>query len=342
MLEIGNIKLKHPVLLGGMGVGVTLSGLASAVSKAGGLGVISAAQPGYDKEGFDSENRKCNIDALKSHIKKVKEVGYVGVNLMAAGNGYNEFAKACIDAGADIIISGAGIAKELPKIVEGTSTACAPIFSSLKATKTVLNIWDKKYNLMPDAVIIEGPMAGGHLGFKADYLINDDFSGMDEELSKIITFVKEYENKYDKKIPVIFGGGVFTKKDVDHYLNLGCSGVQVATKFVATYECDAHENFKQAYINAKSEDVQIVQSPVGMPGRAITNKFLEEKHELNIKKCYKCLSKCDAKTIPYCITDALITSVSGDMDNGLIFAGRRVGEVTEMKTVQQVMDELTI
>ncbi len=343
-LKIKHIELKYPILQGGMGVGVSLSGLAGAVSKHGGLGVISAAQIGYKDPLFDKEPFEANFRALEYHIKKAKEIsnnGFVGVNIMAVGNRYDEFVKKAIEFGADMIISGAGIPKTLPELVKGTKAAFAPIFSSLKATKVVLKVWDKQYNVVPDAIVIEGPKAGGHLGFKNDELDDIDALNFDDEIVKIIEHVKTYEEKYEKDIPVIFGGGITTNDEVKHYLSIGCSGVQVATKFVATEECDADIAFKQAYVNSTKDNVAIIKSPVGMPGRAITNSFVT-KDKKKVTKCYNCIQTCDPKTTEYCITDALISSVKGDTENGLVFAGAEVYKINQISTVEKVIEELMV
>ncbi len=343
-LKIKHIELKYPILQGGMGVGVSLSGLAGAVSKHGGLGVISSAQIGFKDPLFEKNPFEANIRALEYHIKKAKEIsnnGFVGVNIMTVGKRYEEYVTKAIEFGADIIISGAGIPKNLPELVKGTKAAFAPIFSSLKATKVVLKVWDKQYNVMPDAIIIEGPKAGGHLGFKNEELDDIDGLNYDQEITNIIEHIKTYEEKYKREIPVIFGGGITTNDEVKHYLALGCSGVQVATKFVATEECDADIAFKQAYVNSKKETVGVIKSPVGMPGRAITNNFVT-KDKKKVTKCYNCIQTCDPKTTEYCITDALITSVKGDVENGLVFAGSEVYKINEITNVEKVILELMV
>lgn len=343
-LTIGNFKLKYPILQGGMGVGVSLSGLAGAVSKVGGLGVISTAQIGFKDKLFEKDAFQANMNAIEYHIKRAKEISGnmpIGVNIMAVTEKYDEYVKKAIDCGCNLVISGAGIAKNLPELVKGTSTCFAPIFSSLKATKIILKMWDKKDNVVPDAIIIEGPKAGGHLGFKNEELEDIESLDFDNEILKIVEHVKIYEEKYNKKIPVIFGGGISSNEDVKHYMNLGIDGVQVATRFVPTAECDAHENFKKAYVDANEEDVTIIKSPVGMPGRAIVNEFVKNE-KAKIKKCHKCISHCDPKTTPYCITDALIKSVEGDVENGLVFSGSEVYKINEMSTVEEVISELMI
>lgn len=345
-LVIGNLTAKVPIVQGGMGVGISMHRLASAVARQGGIGVISAAQPGFKEPDFADNVREANMRALANEIKLAKEQaegGIIGVNIMVAMKGYEDFVRCAINAGADIIISGAGLPMDLPKIAAGSSTKLAPIVSSAKAAKVILNRWAKQEDVTADMVVIEGPKAGGHLGFKAEEIAGYTDEMMDEEIGKILAVVAEFEAKYNKKIPVIFGGGVYTREDIDHFLSLGLSGVQMATRFVATEECDADINFKMAYINAKKEDIQIVKSPVGMPGRAIRNDFIRrtEADKDPIDKCYGCLARCNPKEIPYCISQALFKAAKGDTDNALLFCGENAYRVDKITTVKEIFDELT-
>ncbi|MDO5779287.1 MAG: nitronate monooxygenase family protein [Clostridium sp.] len=344
-LIIGDLVANVPIIQGGMGVGVSLSSLAGAVAKEGAIGVISAAQPGFLEDDFGKDSLTANIRALGKHIKKAKEIsngGIIGVNIMCATRNYEEYVKCAIDNGADLIISGAGLPTDLPKFTGGSNIKLVPIVSPPKSASVILKMWDRRYGRTADMVIIEGPKAGGHLGFSSDSLKEYESKGYDKEVIEILEIVKQYEEKYNKKIPVIFAGGVYNREDINHYMNLGCSGVQMATRFVATEECDAHINFKMAYINARKEDVMIVKSPVGMPGRAISNKFMEERKLTNekISKCYKCLKKCDMATIPYCITGALVRAVKGDVDNSLVFCGENAYRLDKIITVKELIDEL--
>jgi NAD(P)H-dependent flavin oxidoreductase YrpB (nitropropane dioxygenase family) len=320
--------------------------LAGAVAKQGGIGVISAAQPGFRAEDFATNVRQANIKALSNEIKLAKEQsdgGIIGVNIMVAMQGYEDFVHCAIDAGADIIISGAGLPMDLPKFAAGSNIKLAPIVSSAKAAKVILTRWAKQEDVTADMVVIEGPKAGGHLGFKADEVEGYTDEMMDAEIAKILEVVAQFEEKYSKKIPVIFGGGVYTREDIDHYMSLGLDGVQMATRFVATEECDADINFKMAYVNAKKEDIQIVKSPVGMPGRAIVNDFIRRTRAGKdpIEKCYGCLAKCNPKEIPYCISQALFKAANGDTDNALLFCGENAYRVDKITTVKEIFDELT-
>lgn len=343
-LKIGNLVARLPIIQGGMGVGVSLSGLASAVTNAGGIGIISSAQIGFKENDFDKNPLEANLRALKKHIKLAKEKcnnGIIGVNVMVATKEYAEYIKTAVESGIDLIISGAGMPTMLPKLTKGYNVKIAPIVSSLKAAKVILKLWDKHDNVTPDMIVVEGPKAGGHLGFKKDE-IETASESFDNTIVDIVTHVKEYEEKYEKKIPVIAAGGIFDGNDIAKYLNLGASGVQMATRFVATHECDASLEFKNAYVNAGKDEVGIVSSPVGMPGRAILNPFVNRTKEgpIKVDKCFRCLTPCDPKTTPYCITKALINSVNGDIDNGLIFCGENVSKIKEIISVKSLMNEL--
>lgn len=344
-LRIGNKVARIPIIQGGMGVGVSRSKLAGAVAAAGGIGIISTAQIGYDEDIFETDQKQANVMAIEKHIKAAKaqaDGGLVGVNVMVALRDFAEHVRTAVAAGADVIISGAGLPITLPELVEGSDTKIAPIVSTEKAARVIFKMWDKKYRRTADFLVIEGPKAGGHLGFSRDELLNGDFAQYDEEIGRIISVAKEYGEKYHIHMPVIVAGGVFDGEDVAHMMQLGADGVQVASRFVATKECDADIAYKNAYVKASDEDVVIIKSPVGMPGRAVKNAFLEKVAEgrQKISKCYGCLAKCNPAEIPYCITDALIRAVKGDVENGLIFAGENVGRIDRIVTVADVMKDL--
>jgi nitronate monooxygenase len=344
-LKIGNLIARIPIIQGGMGIGVSLSGLASAVANEGGIGVISAAQIGFREEDFEKDILSANLRAIKKEIIKAREKspkGIIGMNIMVAANNYTELVMTAVKEKIDLIICGAGIPKDLPKFVKGTNTKAVPIVSSAKAATIISKLWTKKYDYLPDAIIVEGPKAGGHLGFSMDTLKDVSKPSLMEITKEVIDAVKPFENQYNKKIPVIAAGGIFSGKDMAEFINMGASGVQMATRFVATEECDAHINYKRAYINSKEEDIQLIKSPVGMPGRAIKNEFIHdvEEQKTPIKKCFKCLKHCDPKTAPYCITKALINAVNGDVENGLIFAGTNAHKLDKIITVKELMSTL--
>lgn len=343
-LVIGNLRAEVPVIQGGMGVGVSLSSLAGAVAAEGGIGVISTAQIGYREPDFDSDPIGANLRAIKTEIRKAREIakgGILGVNIMVATRKYEAYVKAAVEAGIDLIISGAGLPMDLPKLVGAAKTKLAPIVSSVKSAQVIMRYWWKKYSRLPDAVIIEGPLAGGHLGFHKEQLADIDGLHYDDEVQAIIEKVNEMAAEHETDIPIIMAGGVYTREDMEHYLNMGASGVQVATRFVTTYECDADEAYKQSYIDAKKEDIVIVQSPVGMPGRAILNPFMKRVKEGRIPhgKCHLCVSTCKPDETPYCITDALINAVEGKVDDGLLFCGANAYRATKLEHVKDIMDE---
>lgn len=343
-LVIGDLTAKIPVIQGGMGVGVSLSNLAGNVAKCGGVGIISTAQIGYQEDGFDEHPIETNLKAIEKHIKRAKEIaqgGIVGVNIMVATKKYEEYVKAAVKAGVDLIISGAGLPTMLPALVEKSKTKIAPIVSSVKSAAVICKLWDRKYNRCPDMVVIEGPKAGGHLGFSYEELGEITQEQYDSEIQGIIQVVDEYREKYNYHIPVVVAGGIYDANDMKHAMELGADGVQVATRFVTTYECDASEAYKQAYINAKKEDIEIVKSPVGMPGRAIRNEFIEksETEQTKITKCHQCLERCKQKDIPYCITDALVNAVKGKLSEGLIFCGENAWRANKIEHVSDIMDE---
>ena len=342
---IGDLVARIPIIQGGMGVGVSRSKLAGAVAREGGIGIISTAQIGYDEPDFNKHQIESNLSAVKKHIKLAKDIaqgGIVGVNIMVATKQYDKYVKAACEGGADVIISGAGLPISLPELVKGFKTKIAPIVSSIKAAGVILKMWDRKYNTTADFIVIEGPRAGGHLGFTKEQLDHIDELDYDTEIKGIIECKKEYEEKYNRKIPVVIGGGIYDKDDIKHALELGADGVQIATRFVVTEECDASEAYKRAYIEAKEEDIQIVISPVGMPGRAIINPFLKtvKQGRIPVTKCFNCLEHCNPKETPYCITTALINAVEGNLENGLIFCGDNVHRLKEMTTVKALFEEL--
>ncbi|MFP3154117.1 nitronate monooxygenase family protein [Lachnospiraceae bacterium ZAX-1] len=330
-----------------MGVGVSLSNLAGHVARCGGVGIISAAQIGYQEDGFDSRPIETNQKALEKHIKKAKELarggGIIGVNIMVATKRYEEYVKTAVKAGVDLIISGAGLPINLPALVEKSKTKIAPIVSSVKSALVICKLWDRKFHRAPDLVVIEGPKAGGHLGFTYEQLKQEEDSlGFEKEIQGILVVVDGFRKKYDYKIPVVIAGGIYDKQDMQHYLDLGADGVQVATRFVTTYECDADERYKQAYLKAKQADIQIVKSPVGMPGRAIHNAFIDKTEKglaRSVVKCHQCLELCKQKDIPYCITDALVNAVKGNIEEGLLFCGANAYRAKSLEHVEDIMWE---
>ena len=347
-LKIGDLSIKVPVIQGGMGIGVSLSGLASAVANEGGVGVISTAGIGMFEKDYAKNFIQANITGLKNEISKArkKTQGVLGVNIMVALSNFSDMVKTSISEGIDVIFSGAGLPLDLPKyLTEGAKTKLVPIVSSGRAAALICRKWKEQFDYLPDAVVVEGPKAGGHLGFKLNQISNPDFS-----IEKLVVSVKEsisgFVEKYKQDIPVIAAGGIYTGADINNIMKLGASGVQMGSRFVTTYECDASEKFKNTYIEATPSSMEIIKSPVGMPGRAITNVFLDkvskgEKHPI---KCpYKCLKTCDYTKSPYCIFNALLNAAKGNMNNGYAFAGANayLAEkiVSVKETFNSIMDE---
>jgi len=278
-LKIGNLTAKVPIIQGGMGVAISMAPLAAAVANEGGIGVIASIGVCMNEPDVYQNYVEAYKRALRKEIKKARELskGIIAVNIMVAVTNYDDLVRVCVEEGADMIISGAGLPLNLPKIKQelNSDIKLAPIVSSGRAATIVCKTWDSKFSCAPDCVIVEGPLAGGHLGFSKEELTRIDDYKLEKLVVDVIAAVKPYEEKYKKKIPVIAAGGIYTGEDIAKFLGLGAAGVQMATRFVATKECSADERFKQAYINAKEEDIVFIQSPVGLPGRAIKNKFIE-------------------------------------------------------------------
>ncbi|WP_138202794.1 NAD(P)H-dependent flavin oxidoreductase [Haloimpatiens lingqiaonensis] len=345
-LIIGNLKAKLPIIQGGMGIGISLSGLASAVAREGGIGIISGVGIGFRESDFSVNSKEANIRALKKEIVKAKTLssnGIIGVNILTASNEYEELVTTASQCEADLIICGAGLPTNLPALVKNKITKLIPIVSSGKAASIITKLWKRKYNYIPDALIVEGPKAGGHLGFSKEDLFRED-KKLENILEEVIKAIKPFEEEAKRSIPIIAAGGIFHGSDIPKFLKLGASGVQMGTRFVATEECDAHIKFKRAYINSKKEDLDIVISPVGMPGRAIKNSFINsiKNENLPIDKCYRCLSHCNPKTAPYCISKALINSANGNLDEGLIFCGENAYRLKEIVPVKDLIQTLLI
>ena len=340
-LRIGDLCARIPVIQGGMGVGVSLSGLAGAVAAAGGVGIISTAQIGYRAPDFSKNPIECNLRAIGEEIKKARQKakgGIIGVNIMVATKRYEDYVRAAVAAGIDLIISGAGLPMTLPEI--SGDAKIAPIVSSKKSLDVISKYWKKKYNRKPDLVVIEGPEAGGHLGFSREeveeYTVTKT-KNYDDEIRSIIEQAGELD------IPTVVAGGIYDRSDMEHYLSMGANGVQLATRFVTTKECDASDAYKQAYIDAKKEDIVIVKSPVGMPGRAIHNAFLDKVKagERFMRGCRQCITTCKPNIAPYCITEALINAVEGRLDEGLIFCGSNAYRANKIETVADIMEEFS-
>jgi NAD(P)H-dependent flavin oxidoreductase YrpB (nitropropane dioxygenase family) len=337
-LKIGNLTARIPIVQGGMGVGVSLANLAAAVANEGGIGTISGVQIGFREPDFFTDPIGANLRAIKKEIKKAREKtkGIIAMNFMAAMNNYELYVKKAVEEKIDLIVSGAGLPMALPRLVKGSNTKIVPIVSSEKAAKIIIRSYLKSDRL-PDAVVVEGPLAGGHLGFKMEELLENKCMALIDIVKEVKLLLITFEEKYKVKIPLIAAGGIRTKEDIIELKEAGADGFQIASLFVPTVECDAHQNFKSAYINARDDKINIIKSPVGMPGRAIETNFLTQTERI-IKKCHKCMPNCNPNEIPYCISEGLINSVEGR--DGLIFSGAKLNNVNKMTTVKEVINNL--
>jgi NAD(P)H-dependent flavin oxidoreductase YrpB (nitropropane dioxygenase family) len=344
-LQIGPYTARLPVIQGGMGVRISLSGLASAVAEEGGVGVIATAGIGMQESDYLSNFLEANKRALRDEIRKVREAtkGLLGVNILVPLSNYADMARTAIEEKVEFIFSGAALPLNLPSFLDGsTTTKLVPIVSSARAAKIVIRKWLDRYRYRPDAIVVEGPKAGGHLGFKEEDLDDPAFA-LEALLEPVLREAEAAGKENGRSVPVIAAGGIYTGEDVYAAMAAGASGVQMATRFVTTAECDAAEGFKQTYIDAGREDMVIIKSPVGLPGRAIRNEFLDqvEAGKRTPFKCpYHCLVSCDYQKSPYCIALALMNAVKARMKLGFAFAGANAYRAEKMSTVKEVVNSL--
>lgn len=344
-LKIGNLLARIPIVQGGMGVGISLSGLASAVANEGGVGVISAAGLGVIYRDYSSDYNEASIWGLKEELRKARELsrGIIGVNVMVAMSNFADMVRTAVAEKADIIFSGAGLPLNLPSfLTEGAKTKLAPIVSSARAAKLLCQKWLSEYNYIPDAVVVEGPKAGGHLGYKPEQIADERFS-LERIVPEVAREVGRFAEEHHCHIPVIAGGGIYTGEDIYKIMELGAEGVQMGTRFVATEECDAAPAFKQSYVDATASDIEIIQSPVGMPGRAIHSSFLEKVREglKRPKACpFDCIKTCDVTRSPYCIMLALYNAFRGKLDAGYAFCGANAWRTERILSVRELMTTL--
>lgn len=344
-LKIGDLLANLPIVQGGMGVGVSLSGLASAVANEGGVGVISSAGLGVIYNDRSKDYNTASIIGLREELRKAREAtkGIIGVNVMVAMSNFADMVRTAIAEKADIIFSGAGLPLNLPSfLTEGAKTKLAPIVSSARAAKLLCDKWWANYHYIPDAIVVEGPKAGGHLGYRNNQ-IDDPAYALENVVKEVIAEVNEFASTHDCRIPVIAGGGIYTGEDICRMMDLGVAGVQMGTRFVTTEECDAAPAFKQSYIDAAKEDIEIIQSPVGMPGRAIRNSFLDKVKEglKHPKSCpFDCIKTCDVTHSPYCIMLALYNAFRGKLENGYAFCGANAWRAEKIQTVKELIAQL--
>ncbi len=347
-MQIKNKILRVPIIQGGMGIGVSLGKLAGNVAKCGGMGVISSVNAGYREKDFSKKPKEANERAFREEIRKAKRIsegsGLIGVNIMVATCAYEEMAEIAVEEGVDAIISGAGMPLNLPEITKGTSTLAAPIVSSGKAAQLICKVWDKKYDVIPDFIVIEGSQAGGHLGFKREELLEGTTSTLDTILTEVMEAIAPYEERYGYQIPIFVAGGIYNRNEIEHYMEKGACGVQIGSRFIATEECDASEGYKQVILNAGEQDILIVKSPVGMPGRAVKSPLihnLEGGQTFPPETCNLCIKACPhGNRTPYCISRALIDGVNGKWETGLFFCGANIGRINKIVKVKELMEEL--
>lgn len=347
MIALGGHQLPVPIIQGGMGVGVSMGGLAGAVAACGGMGCISTANVGYQEADFRIAPTEANLRALTQEIAKAKQIangaGLVAVNVMVATKQYAECVKAAVVAGVDAVICGAGLPLDLPGLVENSPVALAPIVSSARAAKLICTTWQKRFARLPDFIVIEGCEAGGHLGFDATQLCMDGCQSLAEILSEVLEVIHPFEHTAHQHIPVFVAGGIYTAQDIAAFLKKGAAGVQMATRFIPTYECDASQGYKDVLLAATADDVAIVQSPVGMPGRALQTALVQKLAQgarFAPTHCTSCIKGCKQAQVPYCITNALIQAVKGNREEGLFFCGSSVWRLNKMQHVSELMEEL--
>ncbi len=348
-LRIGEHGAKIPIIQGGMSVGISLAGLASAVANEGGIGVIGAAGIGMVRPDFATNFREMNKRVLIEEIRKARKLtdGLIGVNIMVALSDFHDLTLIAIDEEVDFVFLGAGLPIRMPKTLppdrlREVVTKVVPIVSSARAAKIIFQFWAKNYNHVPDAVVVEGPLAGGHLGFRKKQINNPDYA-LEKILPDVVYAIKPFEQQFNKSIPVIAAGGIYTGADIYKVMQLGADGVQMATRFVATHECDASIKFKEAYVKCKKGDIGIIDSPVGLPGRAIQNKFLDDvlaEIKKPFKCPWKCLRTCDFRKAPYCIALALNNAKKGNLEEGFAFAGASAYRIDKIISVKELIENL--
>lgn len=353
-LKIGKHTIRYPIFQGGMGVGISWDNLAGNVSKEGGLGIISCVGTGYYKKmefvgkivsskPFEAINfySKLALNEIFKNARKICGQNPLGANILYAINDYGRVVKDACEAGANFIITGAGLPLTMPEFTKNfPDVALVPIVSSAKALKILCRRWESKHKRIPDAVVVEGPLSGGHQGFSYEECFKEE-NKLENVLIRVVEEVKKWGN-----IPIIAAGGIWDRADIDRVLALGASGVQMATRFLGTFECDAHA-YREIMPRLKKEDIELVKSPVGYPARAIKMGVLQRLMEGNAPKV-RCISNCvspckrgiEAKAVGYCIADSLGAGHLGDLQNGLFFTGANGYRIKTIQTVKELFSEL--
>lgn len=346
-MKLGNRELALPLIQGGMGVGVSMGGLAGAVAAHGAMGTLSTADAGWNEPDFAAHPQQANLRALRREVQRAKRLaagaGLVAVNAMVATRQYADSVRTALEAGADAIVSGAGLPLELPALAEGFEALLAPIVSGPRAAQLICRTWAKRYGRVPDFVVLEGCQAGGHLGFEEADLLSGRCTPLSQLIPEVLAALRPFEEKFGRAIPLFCAGGVATGAEMARCTRLGAAGAQLATRFIATEECDASQGYKDVLLAARPEDLRIIHSPVGMPGRAV-NSPLVQRLAAGMRQppahCSGCIKSCRPAETPFCITHALIEAVKGNWEEGLFFSGSRVDLVDRMRTVPDLIDEL--
>jgi len=354
-VKIGKYTIKHPIIQGGMGVGVSWSQLAGSVSKNGGLGVVSAVGTGYYNnkkhvrslsfgrpvESTEFYSRE-SLKAIFEDARKICSDAPLAANVLYASSDYGRIVHDACEAGADIIITGAGLPTNMPEFTEDfPDVALVPIVSSAKALKIICKRWSARYNRLPDAVVLEGPLSGGHQGFTYEQCFEEEYQ-LENLIGPVIEEAKNWGN-----IPVFAAGGIWDHRDIEKMINLGATGVQMGTRFIGTVECDASKEFKEVILDAKKQDIELLKSPVGYPARGIRTNLINlvDKREGPAIKCISnCVVPChrgeEAKAVGYCIADRLSDAYLGDKELGLFFTGANGYRLNEIITVKELMNKL--
>ncbi len=361
-INIGGLEIN--IIQGGMGVGISGANLASAVAEEGGMGTIASVGlgllKGHFEDGINSARKKgrfrglseedrrklrdkiyaqANSVALAEEIRaaRKKTEGVLAVNILHALTDYSSLVETSVRENIDAIVVGAGLPKDLPKYLKGRKDIkLIPIISSARGVSIIIKAWER-YLHPPDLIVVEGPKAGGHLGYSREQLQDTDFvkNGLERILPEIISQV-------GRDIPIIAAGGIYTGRDIKRIINQGASGVQMATRFVTTQECDANYRFKQTYLDSREEDITIIDSPVGMPGRVIRNDYVDriEGKRVPFGCASHCLKSCDREVSNYCIAENLINAQRGNMEKGFAFAGTNAHLATEILSVKDVFKQI--
>lgn len=343
-LKIGRLEINPPFILGGMGVRITNHTLVAAVANLGMAGTIASVglcDRKTKKENYVSASNAALIKEIRAARKLTK--GIIGVNIMVALTNYADLAKTAAKENVDYIISGAGLPLDLPALTKGSTTALIPLVSSVRAADIILKKWQKKYDRLPDAFIVEGALAGGHLGYNLKEIAGWNKNSLANLCIGVMSLCKAVKKETGHHIPVIAAGGLYDGKDIAKMLKIGVEGVQLATRFIATDECTVPDKIKQALIKAKKDDIVVIESPVGLPGRVLKNKFAERilrGEKMRVDCPYHCLKTCDPDTSPFCIAEALVNAYEGDFDNGIIMPGSKAYKIKEIVPVKQLVETL--